>query len=569
VTALTAFSVSLPAACGPELVPAPESSSQAGQDRHAPAGLALFPCLVNALLGALEWSAGQACEPPSAGQAAAGGMEEASEARKERAHSDDEDPCSMNPSADHFLAAVLTPVAQPLVAPACARQTGAQPDSVIESRQAGTDPWSEQFAPGGQAPVMNQVFAPPAEGLSQEQASPGTLEMDEDDPVEARLACATTSAPAPGAAPEIWPTAAPTTEPEAARRQTAGPRRAEAPANNGEAVPKPLAPPLLAFSMRLKPLESAGAGEPDGRAATAGRRSTESNWREPEPGSQTMTEPAPLLRAAAETRLVGGGWAATALQAEDSRTFNLQPGRKTPAAAPEPASPDTAPKQHLAPVGSAPKAVASLEAAPDPRERFHASMQARETLQPPAMPGPSVVAQNTALEPHPLAADPRQPAAATGSHLDAQPAAALQRSRIHAPAARDFAIQIPAAREQQVQLRVAESGGHVRVAVRTSDAELGSSLRSELGNLVERLETAGYRTEEISAPANTACEFRAERPEPGSWRAEDQRNHSGHGQAPMQEGGERRRRQHPAAVWAEQMARSLTPETMTQEEERS
>jgi len=57
----------------------------------------------------------------------------------------------------------------------------------------------------------------------------------------------------------------------------------------------------------------------------------------------------------------------------------------------------------------------------------------------------------------------------------------------------------------QVQLRVVERAGEVRVAVHTPDVELSQALRERLGELVQRLEHTGYRTETWN-PAETRLE---------------------------------------------------------------
>jgi hypothetical protein len=48
-----------------------------------------------------------------------------------------------------------------------------------------------------------------------------------------------------------------------------------------------------------------------------------------------------------------------------------------------------------------------------------------------------------------------------------------------------------------VDLQVKERGGEVHVAVRTADGALQTSLRQDLGALVERLEQSGLRTEAV------------------------------------------------------------------------
>jgi hypothetical protein len=50
-------------------------------------------------------------------------------------------------------------------------------------------------------------------------------------------------------------------------------------------------------------------------------------------------------------------------------------------------------------------------------------------------------------------------------------------------------------RQDSIQVRLMDRSGEVRVAVHTGDSELTHSLRGQLGELVTRLEQAGYRTQ--------------------------------------------------------------------------
>lgn len=102
------------------------------------------------------------------------------------------------------------------------------------------------------------------------------------------------------------------------------------------------------------------------------------------------------------------------------------------------------------------------------------------------------------------AAPPERPAAAQALRESepVQPAAAPPRQ---APA-QEIAVRIGRPDAPPVDVQMAERGGQVRVDVRTQDPALQSSLRQELGTLVNSLERSGFRTEafvpaEISRPA--------------------------------------------------------------------
>jgi len=69
--------------------------------------------------------------------------------------------------------------------------------------------------------------------------------------------------------------------------------------------------------------------------------------------------------------------------------------------------------------------------------------------------------------------------------LDAAP-------QMKSAATHDIAVRVSAPGESIVDIHVAQRGGEVQVAVRTADAALRSSLHQDLGNLVGRLEQAGF-----------------------------------------------------------------------------
>jgi hypothetical protein len=74
---------------------------------------------------------------------------------------------------------------------------------------------------------------------------------------------------------------------------------------------------------------------------------------------------------------------------------------------------------------------------------------------------------------------------------------AIESARSEAPSApvHELAMRVAAPDSQPVDVRVSHRGGEVHVAVRTADAGLQASLRSDLGSLVEKLEQSGFRTE--------------------------------------------------------------------------
>ncbi len=165
-----------------------------------------------------------------------------------------------------------------------------------------------------------------------------------------------------------------------------------------------------------------------------------------------------------------------------------------------------------------------------------------------------------------LAADPRPAAVTTSDPLPrTQIVEHIGVNRVEAGqpgTARNIVVQIPADNSHKVEVQVAERSGEVRVAVRTSDTALNQSLRTELGSLVARLETAGYHADSIASSESFVSSSSQARQDPSSSEQNASRGFSGQGQeSSHQQGGHGQRRQgsNPNR-WAEQFTRSLTPD---------
>ena len=128
--------------------------------------------------------------------------------------------------------------------------------------------------------------------------------------------------------------------------------------------------------------------------------------------------------------------------------------------------------------------------------------------------------------------------------------------------ARDILVQIPVQDGRKVEVQVAERTGEVRVAVRTADPELNQSLRVELGSLVSRLETAGYKADSF-APSESfisSSSSSSSRQDPSSQQQDASRGFSGQGQGSSGQGGSQERHQEKETMpWAEQFASHLSP----------
>jgi hypothetical protein len=68
-------------------------------------------------------------------------------------------------------------------------------------------------------------------------------------------------------------------------------------------------------------------------------------------------------------------------------------------------------------------------------------------------------------------------------------------SAVHPQPTRQVSLRLESAESGNVDLLLRERGGHVQVAVRTGDQQLARTLQSDLGDLVNRLENRGFKTE--------------------------------------------------------------------------
>jgi len=131
---------------------------------------------------------------------------------------------------------------------------------------------------------------------------------------------------------------------------------------------------------------------------------------------------------------------------------------------------------------------------------------------------------------------------------------------ISAPAtAQGIAVRIALPDAPPVDIQIIDRAGQVQVAVRTPDPALQSSLRQDLGSLVNSLERSGYRAETFTpreGVLQTAASSQMQ--EPGSG---EQGNSSGkHGsgnqdgrQPSQQQQQQQRQRGRPLQNWIETM----------------
>jgi len=124
--------------------------------------------------------------------------------------------------------------------------------------------------------------------------------------------------------------------------------------------------------------------------------------------------------------------------------------------------------------------------------------------------------------------------------------------------ARQISLKLTGPDSAKVDVELSEKGGKVQVAVRTADRELAKSLQGDLGDLVGRLETKGFKTE-VWIPGASHVSHAAAASEPSS-AGQGNREHSGSGgQQPGRQGrnGSNQRQQ---ARWMAQLQESISTE---------
>ncbi len=143
------------------------------------------------------------------------------------------------------------------------------------------------------------------------------------------------------------------------------------------------------------------------------------------------------------------------------------------------------------------------------------------------------------------------------------------------PAAiREIALSLPDQDSKGVDLHIVDKGGKVHIEVRTDDTQLAASLRNNVGDLVQKLDTAGYRTETISAqedkPSSTSTVFadhRATHIGQKSALENDQPSSGGNGGHPGQQQQEQQQGHHRGnrPRWLEEIRRNLQHSFVGQE----
>lgn len=150
-------------------------------------------------------------------------------------------------------------------------------------------------------------------------------------------------------------------------------------------------------------------------------------------------------------------------------------------------------------------------------------------------------------------ASPASPASAPAAPQQAASSARME-PVIEPPAApptsnHDIRVRVPDNNGGSTQVRFVESGGEVRISVRTTDAGLAQNLRTHLNDLTQRLSDGGMPAEMWKPAASVAS----------SQNDQHQPHQEGRGQGGQGSGGQSQQqdRQQKRPAWLEQMEASL------------
>lgn len=159
------------------------------------------------------------------------------------------------------------------------------------------------------------------------------------------------------------------------------------------------------------------------------------------------------------------------------------------------------------------------------------------------------------------ASEPAPPQAAPVAHIMETPA--VEPPKAPTGSAHDIRVQVPDNNGGSTQVRFVESGGEVRVSVRTADPTLAQNLRTHLNDLTQRLADGGMPAE-IWKPGSSPASFQGA-PQNGSQNGsqndqqqpaqQDRRGSGGQGSAQPDREQQGRQQQRPA--WVEEMETSL------------
>ena len=309
----------------------------------------------------------------------------------------------------------------------------------------------------------------------------------------------------------------------------------------------------LAFALRLTPSEAVA----------------------PAPNSQLPNAPAPHAKAPNVQVLRAQAPHTQAPAIAEAAAATPKPATQ-PASQPRPAE-SPAPVAEPQPQGAEPQPQGDT-AQPEPKPSTQTSeikprqeANAREA----SAPAPVAAVADTAMNenansflnppPNPSSLQPATKTQAVGGAPVPSAVEALRAAAPAAPAAsahasapvREIAVRIASPQAPAVDVHLIERGGQINVAVRTPDGGLQTSLRQDLGSLVNSLERAGYRAEAFAPRDGVQQASISTQTNSQNSREESQTGSGDRGTAfgDSQQGGQQQQKQRDprAAKWIEEL----------------
>ncbi|HEY4361922.1 MAG TPA: hypothetical protein VGN17_13175 [Bryobacteraceae bacterium] len=237
----------------------------------------------------------------------------------------------------------------------------------------------------------------------------------------------------------------------------------------------------LAFSLKLTPLQTREAPAPVVAAAPALPKVPA-----PLPVAAPVADPAPAAPAAAEAPLVSGAVSpyTDAAPVPQPPQPKEDPSNDAPRTnLPRPAIADAKPQQ---------KSNQDSDSTPVEATAATSNDHGGDFSRPLPNPQPAPVAE------HLVDAPQAEPFRTAEQALRAVDGTAPTTAAPRTSPAQQIAVRVTSPDAPAVDLHVTERAGHVLVSVRTPDTGLQSSLRQDLGTLVNSLDRAGYKAEAIT-----------------------------------------------------------------------
>ena len=147
---------------------------------------------------------------------------------------------------------------------------------------------------------------------------------------------------------------------------------------------------------------------------------------------------------------------------------------------------------------------------------------------------------------------------ATAVEPQSAPAEVEEPRKIDTPKSRDISLQLTSAKNERVEVRLAERMGEVVVTVRTADPHLKNGLQENLSELAHRLDAGGYRAE-FAGPGAGGFSSAHEGARHGGGDSDSSGSRHGgqHSDGGHPGSQQDQRRNNPAFDWSEEMEKVL------------